>query len=353
MAVCDPAWLESLHRRDTFFTEPPLTARRGVSTVVYTEGVFSGSRRGGHDRSGYDRRLRPGRRQGSDPARAGGRLSHARGGRRLHRGDRRRRRAGRRAPPAARRASDRSPRPARGRGRPRLVRARGVDGRAPALPEGHRARAPPDGGAGGRAREADRARRRLRQAQDGRVEPPPRRLDRQELPEPGAAVPRPDPGGDARPGAGRREVRPSPRLQVLDVRHLVDPPGGRPGARRQGAHDPHARPRRREAEQDRAQPSGSSSPSSAASPPPTEIARELELPLRGGRAAAPERAGAGLAREAGRRRGGLGVRRTSSRTSPPRPRTRPPRPSCARRRSSASSRCSRSASGGSSSFATD
>ena len=32
---------------------------------------------------------------------------------------------------------------------------------------------------------------------------------------------------------------------------MVDPPGGRARARRQGAHDPDARPRRREAEQDR------------------------------------------------------------------------------------------------------
>jgi RNA polymerase primary sigma factor len=37
----------------------------------------------------------------------------------------------------------------------------------------------------------------------------------------------------------------------FDVRHLVDPPGDRPRARRQGAHDPHPGPRGREAEQDR------------------------------------------------------------------------------------------------------
>ena len=52
----------------------------------------------------------------------------------------------------------------------------------------------------------------------------------------------PDPRG--------REVRLAPRLQVLDLRDLVDPPGGRAGARGQGAHDPHARPHRRAAPED-------------------------------------------------------------------------------------------------------
>ena len=51
--------------------------------------------------------------------------------------------------------------------------------------------------------------------------------------------------GHARPDPRRREVRLAPRLQVLDLRHLVDPPGGRARARRQGAHDPHAGPHRR------------------------------------------------------------------------------------------------------------
>ena len=41
-------------------------------------------------------------------------------------------------------------------------------------------------------------------------------------------------------GARGREVRPSQGVQVLDLRHLVDPPGGRPGARRQGSDDPDA-----------------------------------------------------------------------------------------------------------------
>ena len=42
------------------------------------------------------------------------------------------------------------------------------------------------------------------------------------------------------------------RLQVLDVRDLVDPPGGHAGDRRQGADDPHPGAHGREAEQGRA-----------------------------------------------------------------------------------------------------
>ena len=88
------------------------------------------------------------------------------------------------------------------------------------------------------------------QAADDPVEPAPRRLDREELPEPGPAVPRPDPGGHARADPRRREVRLAPRLQVLDLRDLVDPPGRRAGARGQGADDPHAGPHRRAAAED-------------------------------------------------------------------------------------------------------
>ena len=120
-----------------------------------------------------------------------------------------------------------------------------------AVPEGHRQGPAADGRRGGRAGEADRARRPRREGEDGRVEPPPGRLDREELPQPGPAVPRPDPGGDARTGPRRGEVRLPQGLQVLDLRDLVDPPGDRPCARRQGAHDPDPGPRRREAEQDR------------------------------------------------------------------------------------------------------
>ena len=67
-----------------------------------------------------------------------------------------------------------------------------------------------------------------REAEDGRVEPAPGRLDRQELPQPGATVSRPDPGGHDRPRSRGGEVRLPQGLQVLDVRDVVDPPGDRP-----------------------------------------------------------------------------------------------------------------------------
>src|SRR5215208_5247203 len=80
----------------------------------------------------------------------------------------------------------------------------GHDDRFPsAVPEGHRQGAPAHGPGGGRSRQAHRARRPRREAEDGRVEPAPGRLDRQELPQPGPALPRPDPGGHARPGPRR------------------------------------------------------------------------------------------------------------------------------------------------------
>ncbi len=62
---------------------------------------------------------------------------------------------------------------------------------------------------------------------------------RQEVHQPRPAVPRPDPGGQHRPDEGRRQVRVQARLQVLDLRHLVDPPGHHPRHRRPGAHHPH------------------------------------------------------------------------------------------------------------------
>ena len=64
----------------------------------------------------------------------------------------------------------------------------------------------------------------------------------------GLSVPRPDPGGLARADPRGREVRLPPRLQVLHLRDLVDPPGGDAGDRRQGADDPHPGPHGREAE---------------------------------------------------------------------------------------------------------
>jgi DNA-directed RNA polymerase sigma subunit (sigma70/sigma32) len=49
-------------------------------------------------------------------------------------------------------------------------------------------------------------------------------------PQPGAAVSRSDPGGHDRFGPRGGEVRLSPGVQILDLCHLVDPPGDRPRA---------------------------------------------------------------------------------------------------------------------------
>ncbi len=83
--------------------------------------------------------------------------------------------------------------------------------------------------------------RRVRggQAQALQRQPAPGRLDRQEVPQPRPVLPRPDPGRQHRPDEGGREVRVPPRLQVLDLRHVVDPPGDHPLDRRPGADDPH------------------------------------------------------------------------------------------------------------------
>ena len=72
-----------------------------------------------------------------------------------------------------------------------------------------------------------------------RGQPAPRRVDREEVPQPRPVVPRPDPGGQHRPDEGGREVRVPPRLQVLDLRDVVDSPGDHAFDRRPGAHDPH------------------------------------------------------------------------------------------------------------------
>ena len=87
------------------------------------------------------------------------------------------------------------------------------------------------------------------QARADRREPAPRRLDRQEVHEPRSSVPRPHPGGQHRPHEGGREVRAPARLQVLDVRDVVDPPGDHARDRRPGADDPHPRPHDRDDQQ--------------------------------------------------------------------------------------------------------
>ncbi len=77
------------------------------------------------------------------------------------------------------------------------------------------------------------------QARPFRGQPAAGGLDRQEVPQPRPELPGPDPGGQRRPDAGGRQVRVSPRLQVLHLRHLVDSPGDHPRRGRPEPHDPH------------------------------------------------------------------------------------------------------------------
>ena len=104
-------------------------------------------------------------------------------------------------------------------------------------------------------------------------------LDREEVHEPRPAVPRPDPGGEHRPDEGGRQVRVPARLQVLDLRHLVDPPGDHPRHRGPGAHDPHPGAHDRDHQQARAQPTRQLVQELGREPTPEEIAEKMELPV--------------------------------------------------------------------------
>ena len=96
--------------------------------------------------------------------------------------------------------------------------------------------------------------------------------------------------GTLGPRARGREVRLPQGLQVLDLRDVVDPPGDRPRARRQGAHDPHPRARRREAQQDRPRRAQARHRARAASRPPTRSPRSpASSPRRSTRSSAPPR----------------------------------------------------------------
>ena len=100
--------------------------------------------------------------------------------------------------------------------------------------------------------QADRARRPRGEGAHDQREPAPRRLDREEVPGLRADAARPDPGGHPRPDPRGREVRLAPRLPLLHVRDVVDPPGRRARDGRQGAHDQAADQPRPHAAQGRA-----------------------------------------------------------------------------------------------------
>ena len=103
------------------------------------------------------------------------------------------------------------------------------------LPERDRPLPAPDRARGDHARApASSAATRSRDRMITSSEPAARGLDREALPRLGAVAPGPRPGGDARADPRGREVRLAPRLQVLDVRDLVDPPGHRARPREPG-----------------------------------------------------------------------------------------------------------------------
>ena len=107
---------------------------------------------------------------------------------------------------------------------------------------------------------------------------------------------------------GRRQIRLPPRLQVLDLRHLVDPAGDHTLDRRPGAHHPHSGAHDRRHQQGRA-----CKPADPARDRPRADARGIGAETRHApREGAPgpkDRQGASLARNANRRRGGFAPRR--------------------------------------------
>ena len=124
-----------------------------------------------------------------------------------------------------------------------------------------------DLGQDARRADLDRRGRTPRQEPPARGQPASRRLAGQALHRPRHALPRPDPGGQPRPDPRGREVRLHQGLQVLDVRHLVDPSGDHPGDGRPGAHDPHPGPHGRGHQQARPRPAADAAGPRAASPP--------------------------------------------------------------------------------------
>ena len=148
---------------------------------------------------------------------------------------------------------------------------------------------------------------------DGRGQPPPRDLDRQEIHQPRPAVPRPHPGRQHRPDEGGRQVRVPPRLQVLDLRHLVDPAGDHPLDRRPGPHHPHPGAHDRDDQQDRPH----LAPDAPRDRPRADAGRarrEAGDAAREGAQGPQDRQGADQPRDADRRRGGFATSAISSRT---------------------------------------
>ena len=96
--------------------------------------------------------------------------------------------------------------------------------------------------------------------------------------EPRPAVPGPDPGRQHRPDEGRGQVRLPARLQVLNLRDLVDPPGHHARDCRPGADHPHPGPHDRDHQQaDSDQPRAGAGAGPRADP--EEIAQRMDIPV--------------------------------------------------------------------------
>ena len=127
-------------------------------------------------------------------------------------------------------------------------------------------------------RPSARTRRRRRSGRQGSADqrqPAPRRVDRQALPQGRDALPGSHPGRQHRPHAGGRQVRLDQGLQVLHLRHVVDPPVDHPGHRRPGPHHPHPGPHGRDDQQGAA----GAAPDAAGARPRADASRSWPLKL--------------------------------------------------------------------------
>ena len=141
----------------------------------------------------------------------------------------------------------------------------------------------------------------------------PRDFDRQEIHQSRPAIPRSHPGRQYRPDEGGGQIRIPPRLQILDLRDLVDPAGDHALDRRSGAHHPHSRAHDR----DHQQAGAHLAPDAARDRPRADAGR---IGRASGHAAGKsaqgyeDRQGADFPRNAHRRRRGFASSAISSRT---------------------------------------
>jgi RNA polymerase primary sigma factor len=117
------------------------------------------------------------------------------------------------------------------------------------------------------------------QARVDRGEPASRRLDSEEVHEPRPTVPRPDSGGQHRVDEGRGQVRVAARLQVLDLRDVVDSSGRDARDCRSGANHPHPRPHDRDHQQAHTHLAARSCRSLGREPTTEEIASKVDMPV--------------------------------------------------------------------------